>query len=86
MLAREIHRLGDVRGPGATGDKRGLAVERPVPDEARAVVALLAREQQVTTKPFTEVFDVCRSQQQLPAVEADRRYIAAGGSEEARVR
>jgi hypothetical protein len=43
VLAGEVHGVDDVRRPGRLHDQRRAAIDQPVPDGARLVVAAVAR-------------------------------------------
>ena len=42
LLAREVDRVDDVRGSSALHDQRRPAIDQPVPDRARIVIARIA--------------------------------------------
>jgi hypothetical protein len=48
VIAGKVHRMNDVSGGAAASDDGGFPVEHPIPNEPRAVVALVARLQQFT--------------------------------------
>ena len=54
LLAREVDGVDDVRGAGALHDQRRLAVDQPVPDRARVVIARIAGCRTAPRTPSTK--------------------------------
>ena len=65
LLAREVDRVDDVRRPGALHDQRRSAIDQPVPDRARVVIARIAGCQDDSANTFNE---------RMPRFRVERRF------------
>lgn len=54
LLAREVDGVDDVRGPGALHDQRRPAIDEPVPDRARIVLAGITGAQHLPPHALNE--------------------------------
>ena len=78
MGLRELHRIDGIGGVGAADDRRGVPIERAIPDVPSLFVTIVAAQQQRSMQTRAKFFDFGTREQQLLAGSRQDGQIVGG--------